>query len=180
MPKIFIDKFQTPALITYLGVIFAVTGIYLCFIDKINYAVLCLFLSGICDLFDGTFARSFKRNIHDKQFGIQIDSLADMVSFIALPTAILLSVQHEWYDLLILVLYTACAVTRLSVFNANADTETVVGYYYGLPVTFAALFIPLAYLFSVIINIKMFPYLMPILILVMSIFFILNIKIKKP
>lgn len=180
MPKIFIDKFQIPALITYLGITIAVTGIYLCFINKIGYAAMCLFLSGICDLFDGTFARKFKRNIHDKQFGIQIDSLADMVSFVALPTAIMLSVRHDWYDLFILVPYTACAVTRLSIFNVNADTEAKAKHYYGLPVTFAALFIPLAYILSAIIDIKMFSYLIAFLMLIMSLLFILNIKIKKP
>ena len=49
-------------------------------------AVLCLALSGLCDMFDGKIARrKIDRTDDEKCFGIQIDSLCDMVCFGAFP-----------------------------------------------------------------------------------------------
>ena len=45
-------------------------------------ALVCLAISGLCDMFDGKVARTKKdRTEAEKRFGIQIDSLADIVCF---------------------------------------------------------------------------------------------------
>ena len=47
-----------------------------------TFSVLCLVLSGICDAFDGIVARSKKdRTEEEKAFGIQLDSLCDVIAF---------------------------------------------------------------------------------------------------
>ena len=63
--------------LTYLSVISAMAGICLAISGRVGAAVICLVISGICDMFDGTVARTAKRNEMQKAYGIQIDSLAD-------------------------------------------------------------------------------------------------------
>ena len=55
----------------------------------LDLAVLCLALSGLCDMFDGKIARTKKdRTEIEKRFGIQIDSLCDVVCFGVFPAMI--------------------------------------------------------------------------------------------
>ncbi len=75
-------------ILTYFGVVSAVLGIGLSMYGRTSMAVVCLMVSGFCDLFDGSIARTRERTENEKKFGIQIDSLADMVCFGVLPAAI--------------------------------------------------------------------------------------------
>lgn len=53
------------------------------------WGVFFLLLSGLCDAFDGRVARRKKdRSQMEKKYGIQIDSLADLVAFGVLPACI--------------------------------------------------------------------------------------------
>ena len=89
----FIGKYDKSVIVTYLGVLSTMIGIYFVFgtnTVRITGAIICLMVSGICDLFDGKVARMCKnRTDQDKKYGIQIDSLTDMISFIAYPIIIL-------------------------------------------------------------------------------------------
>ena len=63
----FIGKYNKSVIITYTGVIAAVIGCYLAIVKAApRYAVLCLIIAGLCDLFDGVFARMCKRNEEEK------------------------------------------------------------------------------------------------------------------
>ena len=67
-----------------LGIIVTVTGA-----GHPQLGVFFLMLSGILDAFDGKVARTKKdRTEFDKKFGIQIDSLTDLVCFGILPVTI--------------------------------------------------------------------------------------------
>ena len=84
-----IGKWNKSVILTYAGLLVAVLGIFLAFTqEKINYAFCCLMVAGVCDLFDGMVARRCKRTEEEKMFGIELDSLVDVVSFIALPICI--------------------------------------------------------------------------------------------
>ena len=62
-----------------LGIICATEG-------NTFYAIILLMFAGLCDMFDGKVARTKKkRTIEERHFGIQLDSLADVVSFGVLP-----------------------------------------------------------------------------------------------
>ena len=77
--------------LTYLSLISAGTGIMISLYSHAHpfIGVFFLLVSGLCDAFDGKVARSKKnRTEMEKKFGIQIDSLADMVSFGVLPACI--------------------------------------------------------------------------------------------
>ena len=75
-------------ILTYFSVIAAAAGIYNALNGNIKIAVVCLMVSGICDMFDGSVARMADRTDQEKGFGIQIDSLADIIGFGILPAVI--------------------------------------------------------------------------------------------
>lgn len=75
--------------LTYIGLISGVSGIALAYEGNIQWAVLCLLFSGFCDMFDGKIARTKKDRTDDEMaFGVQIDSLCDIVCFGVLPAVI--------------------------------------------------------------------------------------------
>ena len=78
--KLFIGCFNKSVILTYIGVVFALTGIFTLvefqeneLIERMNFVMFCLIISGLCDLFDGFIARKCKRNEIQKAFGIQIE-----------------------------------------------------------------------------------------------------------
>src|SRR4051812_14718728 len=48
-----------------------------------------LALAALADLYDGRFARMFPRTEEQKRFGVQIDSLSDVLSFGLAPVVVL-------------------------------------------------------------------------------------------
>ena len=91
MKKLFLGYYNKSVILTYIGAISAVIGMSLSFSGKMKYALICLIVCGVSDLFDGMIARRCKRTDEEKEFGIEIDSLTDMVSFALLPVIISLS-----------------------------------------------------------------------------------------
>ena len=75
-----IGFYDYTVILTYLSLISAVGGIALVTSGHPILATFCLLFSGLCDMFDGKVARSKKnRTAEEKSFGIQIDSLTDVV-----------------------------------------------------------------------------------------------------
>lgn len=181
--KMLIGYYSKSVFITYLGVISGTIGMYFAFNHKITYALICLIISGICDAFDGKVARKCKRTNNEKSFGIQIDSLADMVSFIFLPVTIFYGLGYTaWYNVMIFALFTLGGVIRLGYFNVIADEhkEGPVTYYSGLPVTASAIAFPLVYLCSNFLTTPEFKILYTLLMLFIALLYVLNFKLKKP
>ena len=84
-----IGFYDYTVLLTYMGFIFGMSGIILAINGQIFPAIICLMFSGLCDMFDGRVARTKKkRTTEERQFGIQLDSLSDLVCFGVLPSII--------------------------------------------------------------------------------------------
>jgi len=79
----------------------------------------------------------------------------------------------------ILIFYVLAGVIRLAWFNMNANKDSAVKYYIGLPVTYSALIIPVFYVIELLSKFSM-NYIYAIVYLLIGIAFILNIKISKP
>jgi CDP-diacylglycerol--serine O-phosphatidyltransferase len=145
--------------------------------------MLFLMIAGICDLFDGTFARLFKRDSEELAFGVQIDSLADMVSFIALPIVLLIvaGCANPLYTILFAA-YALAGLIRLAYFNITSEErgEGRISYYRGLPVTYAALLFPLVWIVSRVVPAPVSSLLLPAAMGILSVLFVLNIPIRKP
>ena len=181
----FIGKWNKSVYLTYISLGFAILGIYLATaLGKTHLALMCLMCCGICDMFDGKIARACKRNKEEIAFGIELDSLVDLVCFGVLPIVIYISLGFtEWYNVISFILLGVAGVARLAYFNITLEEtnkDQAVKYYSGLPVTFTALIIPLIYLISYLIPTSIHPIYFPIIMFIISILNVLNIKIKKP
>ncbi len=177
-----IGKWNKSVILTYVGLVISVLGIMLTILGvDIKYVMICLIAAGICDLFDGTIARRCKRTKEEKEFGIELDSLVDVMSFIALPLAILFSINSSIFIIPIAIIYAIFAIARLAYFNIEtADSNKAIKSYIGLPVTYAALIFPLVFLLSYLLKNSPFIIIYNTITLLVSILFIIKTKIPKP
>lgn len=183
----FIISFKKSVLLTYLGVIFAVISMYFAFtkmafaeVNYMRYSLVFLVLAGICDMFDGKVARMCKRTPEEKEFGVQIDSLADTVSFVVLPVVIMLSLgMNSIFELIVYCLFILCGISRLGYFNCHASLDGPVKFYNGLPVTSTAIFYPILGLLHGIIPENIFEFIYIVATILIGFFFVVRIKIPK-
>ncbi len=180
-----IGKWNKSVIATYVGMLLAVSSIFLLMSGLYKAAMMCFMGAGICDLFDGTIARLCKRSEEEKNFGIQLDSLVDVVSFIVLPVVLIVKLAGlTWYAAVAAVLYSVFGIARLAYFNVcqeeNEDKDSPIKYYTGMPVTYAALVFPIVYLLHLYFNIEVTALFMCIAMEIMALLFILKIKFIKP
>lgn len=180
-----IGKWNKSVIATYVGMLLAVASIFLLMSGFYKAAMMCFMGAGICDLFDGTIARMCKRTEEEKNFGIQLDSLVDVVSFIVLPVVLIFKLAgFTWYAAVAAVLYSVFGIARLAYFNVcqeeNEDKDSPIKYYTGMPVTYAALIFPIVYLLHLYFNTEVTALFMCIAMEIMAVLFILKIKFIKP
>lgn len=172
--------------LTYTGLLSAVTGMFLAFAGNIRAAVICLLVSGFCDMFDGKIARTKKdRTEEEKNFGIQIDSLCDAVCFGVLPAVITCAAGADrWWQLAVAALFVLAGIIRLGYFNVVEEVrqKTETGNrktYTGLPITASALFIPLVMSLQSVLG-KAGPYVLTGTLAVLAVCYVAPISVKKP
>ena len=150
-----IGVYDYTVIATYLSLLFGLAGIYSASRGNLFAAILFLMLAGMLDAFDGRIARTKKnRTDTEKRFGIQIDSLNDLVCFGVLPAAIgtAMGCTAIWF-LTTMAFFTLCALIRLAYFNVMEEerqegTSEVRKFYLGVPVTSASSIVPAYYLLS--------------------------------
>lgn len=183
----FIGVYDYTVILTYIGLMFSVFGMTQAVHADYKTAIFCLAMSGICDTFDGRIARTKKNRTEDeKAFGIQLDSLCDVVCFGICPALIcyLLGVRGA-LGLVIVFFYCICAVIRLAFFNVlEGKRQKEEGgcnkIYRGLPVTSISVLLPLAFWLQFLMSDFAFLILLHILLMAVGFFFILDIPIRKP
>ena len=183
----FIGFYDYTVILTYMSLISAVVGITFSHQGRFDAAVLCLFLCGFCDTFDGTVARTKKNRTDDeKAFGIQIDSLCDCVSFGVFPAILCYCMgMNTVPGTVIVCLFSLCAVIRLGFFNVlEAKRQQVEEgcnkYYRGLPVTSIAALLPITYLVGKLIPNSVFVIVLHVLMALTAFLFVLDFRMKKP
>jgi len=181
-----IGFYNYTVILTYVSLCSAVYGITQVFEHNEAIAFLCLLLSGICDLFDGKVARhKTDRTEQEKVFGIQIDSLADLVCFGVLPAVIGYSYGFNYgLGLVSALLIVLCGLIRLGYFNVMEEerqrtTAENRKEYQGLPITTSAIILPLIYMGRHNIPKVAYPYVFQGFMLLLAVLFVLNIKVKK-
>ena len=172
--------------LTYLGLASAAMGMILTFQGFAKYALFCLAFSGLCDMFDGKVARLKKDRTEDeKRFGIQIDSLCDVVCFGAFPMILCYSIGMRGpAGISILVFYLIAGVIRLAFFNVmeekrQDETDEARKYYQGLPITSIAIILPLFCTLRPLLGHRFLSEL-HICILTVGLLFIINFPLRKP
>lgn len=182
-----IGFYDYTVVLTYLSLISSVFGITQAIHGDSRAAIFCLALSGACDAFDGLVARTKKNRTQDeKNFGIQLDSLCDVVCFGVFPALICYTQGvRGGLGLPILFFYCLCAVIRLAFFNVlEAKRQKNEGggnkVYRGLPVTSIAFIMPIFFLLQIFMSDAAFLVVLYVLPALVGFLFILDFPLKKP
>lgn len=185
MKKRLLGYYNYTVILTYGGMLSAFLGILQVMHGNYGDAVLCLMIAAVCDMFDGLVAATKARDDREKRFGIQIDSLSDLISFGVLPGVFVYRIAEEraWIGV-IAAAFVLCALIRLAYFNVleeerQKQTSEKRKSYLGVPVTVIAVMLPLVFLLykeHICRNRICFP----ILLIVMGLAYLMPIEIKKP
>ena len=182
----FIGFYDYTVILTYLSLVFAVLGMIHGGNGDFSAAILCLMASGICDMFDGRVARSKKnRTADEKSFGIQLDSLVDVVSFGVFPGYLCYCMGVESpIGIAVICSYCICAVIRLAFFNVMETKRQQVEegcnqFYRGLPVTTISMIFPAVYLLRSLLPAEGYPAVLTFMLVAVAFLFILDVPIRK-
>ncbi len=183
-----IGFYNYTVILTYISFISAVAGIFSAATMQLRWPIFFLAFSGFCDMFDGKIARMKKDRTEDeKSFGIQIDSLCDMVCFGALPIIICYRLgMDRIYGMVILALYGLAGLIRLGYFNVmeakrQAEDGGARKYYQGLPITSMAIALPVLFVISPLFPSHFaFVVVLHIVVGLVGFLFVLNFKVRKP
>lgn len=180
-----IGFYNVSVILTYAGVVSASIGMAMAFQGNFKIAMLCLMVSGFTDMYDGTIAKKIKRTDDEKKFGIEIDSLCDLICFGAYPVVIGYAMgMDQWFAIVAYAMYLLGAVIRLAYFNVTEElrqgqTTARRSHYQGLPVTSVALILPIVYQLKRFYP-GQFPYIYVAAIFIISMLFIIDFKVFKP
>ncbi len=180
-----IGFYNYTVILTYLGAAAAVCGIFFSAEGYPFWGIICLMFAGLTDMFDGKVASTMKRTPSEKAFGIQIDSLCDLISFGVLPMAIGYGLGLNGVIFYFsAACYVLCAIIRLGYFNVDEAErqQTETGRrktYYGLPVTAAAILFPTIFGFKSLLG-DFMPIVYQIAIFGAAAAFIIKFAIPKP
>jgi len=179
--------------LTYLSAISAVVGMVFALNSYIGLAMICLMICGLCDVLDGPAARRKKRNEREKSYGIQIDSLADLVSFGVFPVVIgfatgagIIYQDQISFGLIMTIavaaIYVLAALIRLAYYNVVEielqSKKKKRKYYEGMPVTFVSILIPLVYSICLIVDVSLAS-VYPAMLFIIAVAFLTRVKIPK-
>lgn len=184
MKKKVLGYWDYTVVLTYAGMLFAYLGITNVMGEQYKQALLCLMMAGVCDMFDGAVAATKKRNVSEKKFGIQIDSLSDLISFGMLPSVFVYVISGKTRMTgVICSVFTLCALIRLAYFNVleeerQQETDEKRKSYLGVPVTTIAVLLPIVYMIYGQLVRKHLCF--QVLLVFVGIGYLLPVEIKKP
>jgi CDP-diacylglycerol--serine O-phosphatidyltransferase len=176
------NRFNIANLVTYLNVSLGIMAIYFIVKEDFFTAIILAWFAGACDIIDGKLARKYQLST---EFGIQLDSFADFLSFVVMPPFLLFyalksgmsSGVEEFFAGLIFILYIISGLRRLIEFNLKVEEGEVAKYFEGVPTPLGAILLWVLYLlfsYGVISSVWL------ILLLVMVIAWSLNSTLRIP
>ncbi|WCK54665.1 CDP-diacylglycerol--serine O-phosphatidyltransferase [Aneurinibacillus sp. Ricciae_BoGa-3] len=129
---------QIPNLFTLGNLFLGIVAMMMAFNGEplyINYAAIMVIIGMALDGLDGRLARMLKVQ---SDFGKELDSLSDIVTFGVAPALIMYVVLLEdmgWFGIILTALFPIAGALRLARFNSATSGNT--GYFVGLPITAA-------------------------------------------
>ena len=145
------SHFNLANLFTFVNITAGLMAVY--FITQNNFfiAIILAWTGGAFDIFDGKIARKYNLS---NEFGIQLDSFADFLSFVLVPVFLIFQAVYATSldGILIIVAsivsiyYVISGLRRLIHFNIHADAGEVEKYFTGVPTPLGAILLWLVYL----------------------------------
>ena len=129
-------RYLLPNILTLGGVCLGISSIKFSIEGNFSLAVIFILLAAILDALDGRIARLIKGT---SEFGKELDSLTDFVSFGIAPVFILYFWELNNFGKLgwaIILIYSVCCVLRLARFNLtkiNTSESWKINYFEGIP-----------------------------------------------
>ena len=177
----FIGYYNIANIITLAGLACALGSCAAASAGNFQLAVILLLGSCFTDMADGPIARSLKRNEKQRTFGVQIDTVCDIVSFGVAPAFLgyCFGLRGRW--LVLLAAFACCGALRLAYFNTLAihDDAPAKGYK-GLPIPVSSALIPAVLWLSLCVPDGVFLWILAACYALLGVLYILNIDVIKP
>ncbi len=177
------NHFNLANLVTFSNIIAGILAIYFLTHGEFVGAALFAWLAGAFDIIDGKIARKYNLST---EFGVQLDSYADFLSFVIVPTMFIyfgvidgkeIHFLNTAFVLFAFAYYVISGLRRLIQFNINTDAGSVSKHFTGVPTPLGAILLWLIYLgwaFELIPN----EYIVLTLMIIVG--YLLNSKVKIP
>ncbi len=171
--------------LTYAGMMFSFYGIMMSIDGKFFEALFCLLIAGLCDMLDGTVASTKERSVQEKRFGVQIDSLCDLISFGIMPAVFTYMISNcNPLVGIIASFYTLAGLIRLAYFNVLEEDRSQnhperKRCFMGVPITTITLLLPVACVLRANFSMNGYELILGTLIFC-SIGFLTPVEIQKP
>jgi CDP-diacylglycerol--serine O-phosphatidyltransferase len=175
------NRFNLANLITFGNIACGVLALYFIQHSEFLIAIVLAWIAGGLDIADGKVARKFNLST---EFGVQLDSFADFLSFVIMPSFLLfyaLDITTPTQEIVIgivFIFYIISGLRRLVEFNLKVDAGSVEKFFEGVPTPLGAILLWILYLlhhsFGIITNVWV------VAVLVGAVAWSLNSKIKIP
>ncbi len=177
------SHFNLANLFTFVNITAGLLATY--FITQNNFflAIILAWIGGAFDIFDGKIARKYNLS---NEFGVQLDSFADFLSFVLVPVFLIFQAVYASHldgfflivAAIVSIYYVISGLRRLIHFNIHTDAGEVDKYFTGVPTPLGAILLWLVYLGSAYNLLPAFV----VIILMAAIGWSLNstIKVKHP
>jgi CDP-diacylglycerol--serine O-phosphatidyltransferase len=171
-------KSYIPNIITTLNLVSGFLSIVFASEGNFEFAAALILVASIFDLTDGIVARLLKTS---SQFGVELDSLSDAVSFGAAPAFLIYKFHFHtlgWIGIILSSFLLVFGVLRLARFNSQITDIDTKADFKGLPIPLSAITIAMFILYEFNTNdlIGSVNYIAIPLVLVLSIAMVSNIK----
>jgi len=145
------NHFNLANLVTFFNIASGIMAIYFLTHGEFFGAALFAWLGGAFDIIDGKIARKYQLST---EFGIQLDSFADFLSFVIVPSMFIYFSVIDGKELFLntpiiifaFVYYIISGLRRLITFNLNAEAGSVGKFFVGVPTPLGAILLWLVYL----------------------------------
>lgn len=179
-----IGFYDYTVILTYLGALAGLLGITMALHGNDMGAIFCMAMALACDTFDGIVARRKKnRTEQEMLFGIQIDSLCDLISFGVFPAMMFYTLGMDTPgDMILLGTYCLCCVIRLGYFNVLAMQRELgtKGDYRGLPVVCLDVMVPAIYLLYGCLPDTLSVWALRLAVAIFGLLYVLDFRVRKP
>jgi len=177
------NRFNIANLITFGNIAAGLIAIHFIVHGDYFTAIILAWIAGALDIADGKVARKYNLS---NEFGIQVDSFADFISFVVMPSFLLYyaitenSMGITQFILgFVFISYIISGLRRLIEFNIKVEVGEAAKYFEGVPTPLGAILLWVLYLlfaYNIIAN----PYVIGALVLVIAWSLNSKLKIKHP